>query len=71
MFAINLDISDVVFEDGWDINLYMPALIQVFLFGYSTSAKVAAAAPLHIQMNDHAKVGNLTSGNVPFEKTLS
>lgn len=63
MLAIHLNIGDVVLEDGWDVDLEEMCV-----------SRVPKATPRSaIWMDDQVVVTTrtyLTSGNVPFEKTL-
>jgi len=76
MLAIDFDIGDVVFEDGWDVDLH--DLESAWLYhGAERIRRVDVELERLIARNDAVgrlgagRSGRQTSGKVPLEKTLS
>lgn len=80
MFVVNLDIGDVVFEDGRDIDLdegcgistvFFLALIHLFAQNLKSSEVKSNHSLSSTDQTRWVVEVALTSGNVPLEKTLA
>jgi hypothetical protein len=78
VFAINLDIGDIVLKDGWDVDLdpqeHQHHGREACLVEYREDCSLLASAVCLTgscaAICRWDKGGMLTSGKVPFEKTL-
>jgi len=71
MFSIHFDIGNIVFKDGWDIDLWFEIqvshVVQMCPFCYRVHGKTSTG----LKGRMIGVGGELrTSGNVPLEKTL-
>jgi hypothetical protein len=67
VLSIHLDIGDIVLKDGWDVDLY-----DDFVSLSSSSRAYSRCINLITYgRNGGIRESHLTSGKVPFEKTLS
>ena len=64
MFAIDLDICYIIFEDGWDVDL-KAVVVSVVMWTVRASWWVSG------RDRRSGRYGVLTSGKVPLEKTLA
>jgi hypothetical protein len=76
MLAVYFDVGDIVLEDSWNVNLCAlrsSAMRTPVNQALNVNSDRVRLRPFYQGENDgrHSPIGaGLTSGNVPFEKTL-